>query len=62
MKKQLTIYIVIILAFVAYNQFFQVQDERVNSIINILFASFLFLYIGFVAYTVLKRLKNTGKK
>ena len=62
MKKQLTIYIVIILAFVAYNQFFQVQDERVNSIINIIFASFLFLYIGFVAYTVLKRLKNTGKK
>ncbi|HPW88702.1 MAG TPA: hypothetical protein PK067_06885 [Kaistella chaponensis] len=62
MKKQLTIYIVIILAFVAYNQFFQVQDERVNSIINILFASFLFLYIGFVAYTVLKRLKDTGKK
>lgn len=62
MKKQLTIYIVIIIAFVAYNQFFQVQDERVNSIINILFASFLFLYIGFVAYTVLKRLKDTGKK
>ena len=62
MKKQLTIYIVIILAFVAYNQFFQVQDERVNSIINILFASFLFLYIGFVAYTVLKRLKDTGQK
>jgi len=62
MKKQLTIYIVIILAFVAYNQFFQVQDERVNSIINIIFASFLFLYIGFVAYTVLKRLKDTGKK
>ena len=62
MKKQLTIYIVIIIAFVAYNQFFQVQDERVNSIINILFASFLFLDIGFVAYTVLKRLKDTGKK
>ncbi|KIA85947.1 MULTISPECIES: hypothetical protein [Kaistella] len=62
MKKQLIIYVVIILAFVAYNQFFQVQDERVNSVINILFASFLFLYIGYVAYTVLKRLKDTGKK
>lgn len=62
MKKQLTIYVVIILAFVAYNQFFQVQDERINSVINILFASFLFLYIGFVAYSVLKKLKDTGKK
>lgn len=62
MKKQLTIYVIIILAFVAYNQFFQVQDERVNTVINILFASFLFLYIGYVAYTVLKKLKDTGKK
>lgn len=51
-----------ILAFVAYNQFFQVEDERMNNIINILFASFLFLYIGFIAYLVLKRLKDTGKK
>jgi hypothetical protein len=62
MKKQLIIYVIIILAFIGYNQFFQVQDERVNSVINILFASFLFLYIGYIAYTVLKRLKDTGKK
>lgn len=62
MQKQLTIYVLLILAFVGYNQFFQVQDERLNSVINILFASFLFLYIGYIAYTVLKRLKNTGNK
>lgn len=62
MKKQLIIYVLIILAFVAYNQFFQVQDERINTVINILFGSFLFLYIGYVAYTVLKKLKDTGKK
>ncbi len=62
MKKQLYIYIAMILAFLVYNQFFQVQDERLNSVINILFASFLFLYIGYMAYLVLKRLKDTGKK
>ena len=62
MKKQLYFYIIMIIGFVAYNQFFQVEDERMNSIINILFASFLFLYIGYLAYLVLKRLKKTGEK
>lgn len=62
MKKQLTIYVIIILVFIGYNQFFQVQDEKINSVINILFASFLFLYIGYIAYTVLKKLKDTTKK
>lgn len=61
MKNQLYIYVLIILAFVGYNQFFQVQDERLNSVINILFASVLFLYIGYIAYLVLKRLKDTDK-
>ena len=62
MKKQLYIYLVLIMAFIVYNQFFQVQDERTNSLINILFASFLFLYIGYIAYVVLKRLKRSSKK
>ena len=51
-----------IIAFIAYNQFFQVQDERMNEIINILFASFLFLYIGYLAYLLLKRIKDTNNK
>lgn len=62
MKKQLYFYGAMIIAFIVYNQFFQVQDEKINSLINILFASFLFLYIGYVAYLVLKRLKDTDKK
>lgn len=62
MKKQLYLYIAMIVAFILYNQFFQVQDEQMNAIINILFASFLFLYIGYIAYLVLKKLKDTGKK
>lgn len=62
MKKQLFVYLLLILAFIVYNQFFQVPDERTNNLINILFASFLFLYIGYLAFLVLKRMKNTGKK
>ena len=62
MKKQLYIYLFLIAAFIIYNQFFQVEDERTNSLINILFASFLFLYIGYIAYVVLKRLKRSSKK
>ncbi|MBW8362911.1 MAG: hypothetical protein K0M56_12090 [Kaistella sp.] len=62
MKKQLYFYVLMIVAFVVYNQFFRIEDEKINSLINILFASVLFLYIGFIAYLILKRLKNTGKK
>ena len=62
MKKQLYNYAGIILLYILYNQFFQVKDEKINAIINILFASFLFLYIGYIAYLVLKKLKDTGKK
>lgn len=58
MKKQLYIYMFLVVVFIAYNQFFQVKDERLNSLINILFASFLFLYIGYLAFLVLKRLKK----
>ena len=38
MKKQLYIYLAMIVAFIVYNQFFQVPDERLNTLINILFA------------------------
>ncbi|QBO56967.1 hypothetical protein QGN23_05965 [Chryseobacterium gotjawalense] len=62
MKKQLYIYMAMIIAFIVYNQFFQVKDARLNEAINIIFASFLFLYIGYLAYLVLKRIKDTGKK
>lgn len=58
MKKQLYIYMGMVLVFIIYNQFFQLQDERLNDLINILFASFLFLYIGYMAFLVLKRLKR----
>ena len=62
MKKHLYIYAALVTAFIVYNQFFQVDDPRTNEIINILFASFLFLYIGYLAYLVLQQLKNTRGK
>ncbi|ACU08103.1 hypothetical protein FIC_01659 [Flavobacteriaceae bacterium 3519-10] len=62
MKKQLYIYMFLVVVFIAYNQFFEVQDERMHNLINILFASFLFLYIGYLAYLVLQRLKKGDRK
>jgi hypothetical protein len=62
MKKQIYIYAAMVIAFIVYNQFFQVEDDRLNEGINILFASILFLYIGYLAYLLLKRIKDTGKK
>ena len=62
MKKQLFVYLLMILAFIVYNQFFRVADERTNSLINILFASFLFLYIGYLAFLVVQRMKVSGRK
>lgn len=58
MKTQLYYYIGIILMYILYNQFFQVQDEKTNAIINILFASFLFGYIAYMAFKVLRNMKN----
>lgn len=62
MKKQLIFYGVMIVTFIIYNQFFQVEDAKTNTIINIFFASFIFLYIGYLAFVVLQRLKKTRKK
>lgn len=62
MKKQLYIYMFLVVVFIVYNQFFEVQDERMHNLINILFASFLFLYIGYLAYLVLQRLKKGDRK
>lgn len=62
MKKQLYIYAVLIAIFILYNQFFQVEDEKTNTIINILFASFLFLYVGYLAFLALRKIKKTSRK
>ncbi|AQX11151.1 hypothetical protein KRE40_11355 [Elizabethkingia meningoseptica] len=58
MKPHLIAYTILILLYFAYNQFFRVQNPQTNDLINIVFASFLFLYIAYIAFIILKRLKD----
>lgn len=58
MKPQLIIFAVLIAGFIAYNIFFQSQDDRTTTVINIVFASLLFGYIAFMAYSLLKKMKK----
>lgn len=55
MKKQLYIYAFLIVLFVLYNTLNPIKDPRTDTVINILFASILFLYIAYIAYLVLKK-------
>lgn len=59
MKKHIAIYGVLILLFIAYNFFFKADDLRINTAINIIFASFIF---GYIAYLAIVLLKKMGKK
>lgn len=58
MKRQLYNYAGIILLYILYNLFFRVTDEKTNAIINILFASFLFGYMAYIAFVVIKKMKK----
>ena len=58
MKRQLYNYAGIIILYVLYNQFFQVKDEKTDTIINILFASVLFGYIAYMGIILLKKMKK----
>ncbi|WP_172617048.1 MULTISPECIES: hypothetical protein [unclassified Chryseobacterium] len=58
MKPQLIIFAILIAGFISYNFFFQSPDDKTNTVINILFASILFGYISFMAYSLLKKMKK----
>ncbi|MBO9693930.1 hypothetical protein [Chryseobacterium sp.] len=58
MKLQLIIFAILIAGFISYNFFFQLPDDKTNTVINILFASILFGYISFMAYSLLKKMKK----
>ena len=58
MKPHLIIFAVLIAGFAAYNIFFALEDDRINTLVNIVYASLLFGYISFMAFTVLKKMKN----
>lgn len=58
MKKQLIVYGILIASYLVYNFIFKVADEKINTAIDILFASLIFGYIAFLAFTVLKKMNN----
>lgn len=58
MKPQLIIFAILIAGFISYNLFFQPQDDKTNTAVNIVYASVLFGYISFMAYSLLKKMKK----
>ncbi|MDQ1098889.1 hypothetical protein [Chryseobacterium sp. SORGH_AS_1048] len=42
----------------AFNLFLQSDSDRTNTAINIIYASVLFGYISFLAYTLLRKMKK----
>ncbi|MGN7759713.1 MULTISPECIES: hypothetical protein [Chryseobacterium] len=58
MKPHLIVFAVLIAAFIAYNLFFRIEDDRMNTVVNITLASILFGYISFMAYSLLKKMKK----
>lgn len=58
MKKHLFIYAIFILGFIGYNIFFRADDSKTNTGINILWASLIFGYIGYMAFVLLRKLKK----
>ncbi|WP_185114393.1 hypothetical protein [Chryseobacterium lactis] len=58
MKPQLIIFAILIAGFIAYNLFFPSQDDKTNTAVNIVYASILFGYISFMAYSLLKKMKK----
>lgn len=58
MKPQLIIFGILVAGYIIYNIFFQISDDRTNTIVNILFASIIFAYISFMAFSILKKMKK----
>jgi len=58
MKPHLIFFAILIAGFISYNAFFQAEDDRIDTIINILYASVLFGYIAFMAFILLKKMKK----
>lgn len=58
MKPQLIIFGVLVAGYIIYNLFFEISDDRTNTVVNILFASIIFAYIAFMAFSLLKKMKK----
>lgn len=58
MKKYLYIYGILIFVFVVFNFYFSLNDERLNTAINLLLGGVIFGYIAWVAFIILKKMKK----
>ncbi|WP_185116286.1 hypothetical protein [Chryseobacterium sp. Leaf201] len=58
MKLQLIIFGILIAGFVIFNFFLQSDNDRINTAVNIIYASILFGYISFMAYSLLRKTRK----
>ncbi len=58
MKTQIIIYAILVIAYIIYNLFFKINDERINTAINILIASIIFGFVAYMAFRLLKKIKK----
>ena len=58
MKPHLIVFAILIAGFIAYNLFFRIEDDRTNTVVNIMSASILFGYISFMAFSLLKKMRK----
>ncbi|WP_346984178.1 hypothetical protein [Chryseobacterium sp. POE27] len=58
MKIHLIIFGVLIAGFIIFNIFLQSGDDRTDTAINIIYASILFAYISFMAFSLLKKMRK----
>lgn len=58
MKPQLIIFGILVAGYIIYNLFFQIENDRINTAFNIIYASVVFAYISFMAFSLLKKMKK----
>ncbi|SMP31245.1 hypothetical protein [Chryseobacterium profundimaris] len=58
MKTHIIFFGVLIAGFIVFNLFFQTGNDRTDTAINIIYASVLFGYISFMAFSLLKKMKK----
>ncbi|WP_415325569.1 hypothetical protein [Chryseobacterium sp. MMS23-Vi53] len=58
MKPQLIIFGILVAGYIVYNLFFQIEDDRTNTAFNIIYASVVFAYISYMAFSLLRKMKK----
>jgi len=58
MKIHLIIFGILIAGFIGFNLFLQTGNDRTDTAVNIIYASILFGYISFMAFSLLKKMRK----